>query len=89
MAKDDLTGIEWLATAHKRERQISAATPTWSTFPAGTVLFHEGDAPRWFYAVVKAALWCRSMATWSTIGSSRSTRSTSCGTAGAGDCRRQ
>ncbi len=52
MAKDELGDIEWLAQCTSRERAAIRRHADYVEVPAGTVLLHEGDVPRWFYAVV-------------------------------------
>jgi CRP-like cAMP-binding protein len=52
MTKDELGDIEWLATCTTRERQAIRKRADIVTVAAGTTLIREGDAPRWFYAVL-------------------------------------
>ena len=56
MASDDLTNIEWLSICTKRERAAVRRHADVVTIPAGGVLIHEGDAPRWFYALLDGEL---------------------------------
>jgi CRP/FNR family transcriptional regulator, cyclic AMP receptor protein len=52
VAKDELGEIDWLATCTSRERATIRRRCDLIEVPAGTVLIREGDAPRWFYALV-------------------------------------
>jgi CRP-like cAMP-binding protein len=52
MTKDELGDIEWLATCTSRERVAIRKRADIVEVSAGTTLIHQGDAPRWFYAVM-------------------------------------
>ena len=56
MASDDLTGIDWLSSVSKREREMIRRHADLVTLPAGSALIFEGDSPRWFYALMEGSL---------------------------------
>jgi CRP-like cAMP-binding protein len=56
VAKDELGNIEWLAICTSRERAAIRRHVDFVDVPAGTVLIREGEAPRWFYAVVDGTI---------------------------------
>lgn len=59
MARDELGNIEWLAICTSRERAAIRRHADVIDLPAGSVLFHEGDPARWFYAVVDGSVTLR------------------------------
>jgi CRP-like cAMP-binding protein len=52
VVKDALDDIEWLALCSSRERAWIRRHADLIEVPAGTSLLNEGEASRWFYAVV-------------------------------------
>ena len=60
MAKDELAEIPWLIGCTARERDALRRRADIIDLPAGTTLTSEGEASRWFYAVLDGqALVCR------------------------------
>lgn len=52
MSYDELQSIDWLAVCTNRDRATIRRLADVVDIPAGTVLLREGDAPRWFYALI-------------------------------------
>ncbi|MBA3654260.1 MAG: cyclic nucleotide-binding domain-containing protein, partial [Actinobacteria bacterium] len=51
--KDELGDVKWLRACTKQERATIRRHADIVTLPAGAVLTREGDAARWFYAVIE------------------------------------
>ena len=60
MTIDELGDIEWLASCTSRERAAIRRRADLVTVPAGETFINEGDAARWFYAVVRGEATVRS-----------------------------
>ncbi len=52
MIKDELGDAEWLRACTTQERVTIRRHADIVTLPAGAVLTRQGDAARWFYAVI-------------------------------------